>query len=174
MIEENLQATAEETTSQETEELDLSLETEEQATGENGEPDAETLKAEIKKLKETNAQLYKRFKEAKESKPVEVAKNDKSNSKITREEVILFAKGFTEEEVELANKLAKVQGVNPLVAAEDPYFQSKYQERIKKEQAERASLGASKNSGNFIPKDIGKMSKEEHEKLFHKAMGNVR
>lgn len=173
---EELQETAEETTSQETEELDLSLESEdegEQETGDNGEPDVEVLQAQINKLKRTNAQLYSRYKEVKEKKPVEAVKASKSNSSLTREEAILFAKGYTEEEVNLAVKLAKVNGVNALVAAEDDYFKTVVEKRQKKEQSAKASLGASSGGNKFVPKPVGQMSEEAHQKYFHEVMSKV-
>ena len=137
--------------------------------------DVNALKAELAKKQKEIDKLYARYKNEKEAKQ-EIVKKPISNSGLTREareEAILFAKGHTEEEVELANKLAKVSGTNLLVAAEDPYFKSKVQERLKKEKSEQASIGASKGGGKFVPKDIGKMSKEDHEKLYHQMMGNV-
>lgn len=166
----------EEKTSQETEELDLELDVEEsseQSTGDNGEPDVDVLKAQNDKLKKTNAQLYNRLKEAKEKKPVETVKASKSNSSLTREEAILFAKGHTEEEVNLAVKLAKVSNSNPLVAAEDEYFKSVVEKRLKKEQSAKASLGASNGGNKFSPKPVGKMTEEEHAKYFHEVMSRV-
>lgn len=165
MTEENIEETQfEETTSQETVELDHY---EEQDAGDNSEPDAEALRAENEKLKEQNAKLYARVKKPTAQKPV------KDNSSLSREEAILFAKGYTEEEVNLANKLAKVEGISTLVAAEDPYVKGKIEERLKKEKSEKASLGASSGSSKFIPKDIGKMSAEDHAKLYHETMRQV-
>lgn len=176
MSEENLQETAiEETTSQETEELDLDLELEsegEQEKGESSEPDTEALKAELAKVKEHNAKLYARLKKTEVKKPAEAVKHS-TNSGLTREEAILFAKGYTEEEVDLANRLAKVNGTNPLVAAEDSYFKAKVQARLKKEQSAKAALGASNGSSKFVPKDVGSMPREEHIKLFHEVMSKI-
>lgn len=164
----------EETTSQETEELDLAPEEEgEQVSGDSGEPDAEALKAQIAKMKEQNAKLYARLKQAEVKKPTEAVKTSKSNSSLTREEAILFAKGYTEEEVNLAMKLAKVNGVNALVAAEDDYFKTVVEKRQKKEQSAKASLGASSGANKFAPKSVGKMTDEEHAKYFHEVMSRV-
>jgi hypothetical protein len=100
-------------------------------------------------------------------------KSSHSNSSLTREEAILFAKGYTDEEVNLANKLAKVNGVSTLVAVEDDYFKSVVEKRQKKEQSARASLGASNGGNKFVPKSVGKMSEEEHAKYFHDVMSKV-
>ena len=134
--------------------------------------DVNALKAELAKKQKEIDKLYARYKNEKEAKQ-EIVKKPISNSGLTREEAILYAKGHTDEEIELANKLAKVSGTNLLVATEDPYFKSKVQERLKKEKSEQASIGASKGGGKFVPKDIGKMSREDHEKLYHQRMGNV-
>lgn len=96
-----------------------------------------------------------------------------ANSGLTREEAILFAKGHTEEEVDLANKLAKVNGVSLVKAIEDDYFKSVVNNRLKKEKSDRASLGASNGNSKFVPKDVGKMSRDEHQKLFHEVMSKV-
>lgn len=174
MTEENIEETQfEEQTSQETEELDLDLEldSEEQATTED-EVDVEALKAELAKTKELNTKLYARVKKTEVKKP-EATKTSKTNSSLTREEAILFAKGHTEEEVNLANKLAQINGTNPLVAAEDTYFKTVVRARLKKEESAKASLGASNGNNKFTPKDVGEMSDEEHQKLFQETMSRV-
>jgi len=165
MLEDNLDENPiEEQTSEETVELDHEVE---QDAGDDGEPDVEALRAENEKLKKQNAKLYERTKKPASKKPV------KDNSSLTREDAILFAKGLTEEEVDLANKVAKVEGVSTLVAAEDPYVKGKIAERLKKERSDKASLGASSGSSKFTPKDIGKMSNEEHASLYHETMSKV-
>lgn len=162
---------SEETTSQETEELDLDQEGE-QVESDDSELDAETLKTELDKTKELNAKLYARLKKNEAKKPVKTAKSS-SNSSITRDETILFARGYTEEEVVLANKLAKIEGISTLAASEDAYVKAKVQERLKKEKSAKASLGASGGNAKFAPKNTGDMTTEEHTKLFHETMGNV-
>ena len=172
MTEENFEETqVEETTSQETEELDLELETaDEQVEATDEAEDVETLKAKVAKLEETNKKLYARVK-----KPVQKKSETQStnNSSLTREEAILFAKGHTEEEVDLANKLAKVNGVSLVKAAEDDYFKSVVNKRLKQEKSDKASLGASGGANKFVPKNVGTMPRDEHIKLFHEVMSKV-
>lgn len=173
MTEENFEETqVEETTSQETEELDLELETVEQDEAEGEAETVETLKAKLAKTEETNKKLYARLKKPVQKKP-ETQTQSNNNSGLTREEAILFAKGHTEEEVDLANKLAKVNGVSLVKAAEDDYFKSVVNNRLKKEKSDKASLGASNGNSKFVPKDVGKMSRDEHQKLFHEVMSKV-
>ena len=172
MTEENIEETQfEENTSEETKELDLD-QGGEQVEGNNSEPDVETLKADLNKTKELNAKLYARLKKTETKKPIKTVK-DSSNSNLTREEAILFAKGYTEEEVDLVNKLAKVNESSILETLEDPYIKTKVLERQKKENSAKASLGASGGSSKFQPKDVGSMSKEEHSKLYHDTMSKI-
>lgn len=171
MTEENFEETqVEETTSQETEELDLDLELEE----EQGEADVDNAEAQtrakIKQLEETNAQLHARLKRAEKKSTATTSSN---NSGLTREEAILFAKGHTEEEVDLAVKIAKVNDVSMLEAINDPYFKAKVNARVKKEKSSQASLGASGGTSRFVPKDTGSMSREDHMKLFHETMSRL-
>ena len=155
------------------EELDLDLTDEEEqdadeSKAEDKSEDVEALKAKIAELDAKNKQLYARIK-----KPDKVEKKPTTNSGLTREEAILFAKGYTEDEVILAVKLSKIAGTNPLVSAEDPYFKSVVATRLKKEKAEQASLGASGGTNKFAPKSVGKMTEEEHQKYFHEVMSRV-
>jgi polyhydroxyalkanoate synthesis regulator phasin len=174
MEEEIFDTEVEETTSEETEELDLedSSQDEEQDEADDSEAeDVEALKARVAKLEATNKQLYARTKKG-EKTPV-TAQKSKSNSSITRDEAILFAKGHTEDEVELANKLAKVNGGSLMEAVNDTYFKSVVASRRKKEVASKASLGASSGSSKYTPVEVGKMTPDEHKAYFHKVMGNT-
>jgi hypothetical protein len=174
MLEENNISNEElETSENPDEELDLDLDEDNQdesdeSMTEDSSEDVESLKAKLKELEDKNKQLYARVKKT-DTKPE--AKKSSNNSGLTREEAILFAKGYTEDEVELAVKLAKINEVNPLVAAEDSYFKAKVLERKQKEKSSRASLDASGSTNKFTPKDIGKMSDEEHAKLYYEKMG---
>jgi hypothetical protein len=101
-------------------------------------------------------------------------KPNETQSGLTKDEVILYAKGHTEDEVELAKKLASLSGISPLKATEDEIFKSKVNSRIKKEKSEQASLPASNASGRFkTEKPVGKMTKEEHQEYFKKVMSQV-
>lgn len=173
MTEENFEETQIENQDSLNPDEEINLE-EENDTPESGEgEDVETLKAELAKTKELNSKLYARLKKTEQKKPTDTVKDSKSKSSLTREEAILFAKGHTEEEVDLATKLAKVNGISILSASEDSYFKAKVLERLKKEKSEKASLGASNGSNKFIPKEVGKMDRDEHIKLFHEVMSKV-
>ena len=167
MIEETLDESLIEDTTSDT--YDDINDTDDETSADTGtDEDVEALKSKIKDLEDKNKQLYARTK-----KPVKKVAPSKSNSSLTREEAILFAKGFNDEEVDLANKLAKVADTNLLVAVEDDYFKSKHNQRLKKEQSENASLGSSNKSGKFQPQNVGEMDKDEHRKLFDDIMSKV-
>ena len=131
-----------------------------------------------KKLQQKNKELYERAKKAealaKEVKSKTIIKNNETQpSSLSREEAILFAKGYTEDEVELANKLAKVNGINVLAAVEDDYLKAKRNERLRKEKSEKASLPASNGVGRFkTDKSVGEMTEDEHRDYFNKVMNN--
>lgn len=139
--------------------------------------DAPTLEdyERLKKEKETLLAQKEHWRKKAETivKPKETLKNNETqSSSLSREEAILFAKGYTEDEVDLANKLAKVNGVNILEAIEDDYLKAKRNERLRKEKSEKASLPASNSVGRVkAEKPIGEMTEEEHKAYFDKVMG---
>jgi len=105
---------------------------------------------------------------AKEAKAKPIKKTN-TESTLSRDEAILFAKGHTEEEVGLALKLAKLNEVSVSDAITDEIFIAKVNSRKKIEQEEKASLGASKGNSKVITeKPIGEMSKDEHMEFFNK------
>ncbi len=162
----------EETTSQEIEDLVLELDDEsDEQDGDNNDADVDSLKAKLAKTEETNKKLYARLKKG-EKKVVKSVKST-TKSSLTRDEAILFAKGHTEAEVELATKLSQLNDISLVDASKDPYFTAQVQGRIKKEKSDKASLGASSGTSKHTPQDIGKMSEEDHAKLFHETMGNA-
>lgn len=135
------------------------------------ETDADTPTLEdYEALKQKNKELYERAKKAealaKAKKDAELKSNktNETQSGLSREEAILYAKGYTDEEVELANKLAKVNDTTPLKAIEDEIFKAKVNVRLKKERSEKASLSPSAGAGRIQPdKPTTEMTPEEHK-----------
>lgn len=128
---------------------------------------AEKAERELKELKST---LPKKTEPQSEGQP---AKASESNG-LTREEAILFAKGLSQEQVDKAVSIAKLEGVNPLVAAESDYFQFWKTEQEKKAEAENTQLGASRGSAKIKPKkdfDTPGLTPEEHKALWKEKMG---
>jgi len=131
--------------------------------------DYNKLKQEAETLK---AQKDHWRKKAESKKPL-AETNKPEGESLSRDEVILIAKGYTDEEVALALKLSKVQGISMLEAIEDDYLKSKINARKKKEKSEQASLGASTSSVIRADKPIGEMTDAEHEALYRKTMAKV-
>ena len=131
-------------------------------------------------LKKKNRVLYERTKRAEEAaksiktKTSTILKSTEQTG-VSREEVILYAKGYTEDEVATALKLATLNGENPLVVAEsDEYFKSKVASRKKKEKSEQASLPASSGVARVkADKPIGEMERDEHADYYKKVMENL-
>lgn len=127
-------------------------------------------------LKEKNKVLFERAKKAEalaKTKKELLNKSNETQSSLSREEAILYAKGYTDEEVQFANKIARIEGVSPLVAIEDELFKGKVNERKQKELSEKAALPASGGSSRYqAEKPTGEMTEEEHKAYFDKVMGN--
>jgi len=152
----------------------------EEVVEDNTETDSTPTLEDYEVLKQKNRELYERAKKAealakaKRDAELKSNKTNETQTGLSREEAILYAKGYTDDEVELANKLAKVNGTNPLVAIEDEIFKAKVSARLKKEKSEKASLGASNSSSQFkSAKPYKEMTEEERVAQFNKAMGNV-
>lgn len=94
-------------------------------------------------------------------------KQESQNTGLTREEAILFAKGFTEDEVDLANKIAKVNGIPVIEATNDDYFKSVVEKRKEQERSSNAQL---RPSNGYQAKDVSKMTTDEHRNAFLDAM----
>jgi len=139
---------------------------------EDDQPSVEDLQKQLKTALAQKEHFRKKSQEKKETKE-EINKTNTPTT-ITRQEAILFAKGYTEEEVDLANKISGINGVSLLEAIEDEYVKTKVDSRRQKEKSEKASLNTS--SGNApvkADKPVGDMTREEHEKYFRKVMGGV-
>jgi hypothetical protein len=170
----DLQETTEDTTTSQT-----TVEGEEESAGAN-------LEAENADLKTKNAQLFERLQKAKGlvkqpdgtwAKPAVTAPAPKpaetAPTGLTREEGILFSKGFDEAEVEHAQKVATLQGVKLTEAIKDPLFttwKSNKDADVKKQQAQ---LGTSKGARTTVKKslDTPGLSDEDHKELFKEMIG---
>jgi len=129
------------------------------------EADEVDWKAEALKYK---AILARKAKPKQEVKPAQ-----KSVSGLSREEAILFAKGYEEKDIDYLNLIAKGKGVSLAEAQKDELFMA-YQEKaqIEKKSAQ-AKLRASNSSGYSKPTEtfaVG-MSEADHKALWKKQMG---
>lgn len=131
---------------------------------------------ETEKLKQSNARLYARLKKAeealkaKEEQP-KVSSQVPSQS-ISREEVILIAKGYNEQELEVAQGIAKGFGIPLTKAVEHEMFVTYKEKKDKETKSEKAKLGASNSSGSRRDDKVKPgMSDEDHKELWKKAVG---
>jgi len=123
---------------------------------------AEKAEAKLKELKDTMGEK------------TEEKTEEKEQTGLTREEAILFAQGLSEEEINHASKIAKVDGTSLTEAVGGDFFKTWKKSNEDKVRSEKAQLGTSKGS----PKVEGKkdfntpnLSKDEHKELFMKSQG---
>lgn len=158
-----------------TDENNDSLNVEEVSDTDEVEDDDTPTVADYEKLKQQNKELYERAKKAEaiaKAKKEAINKPKENQSSLSREEAILYAKGYTDDEVSLANKISKLEGVSPLVAIEDDLFKAKVEARKKKEKSEQAALPASGGVGKYkTEKPVGEMTREEHEAYYKRVIG---
>jgi hypothetical protein len=155
------------------EEVDASVEEPiiEEETEASNEPTLEDYQRLVKENQTLKAQ-----KEHFKKKATQTAKETETNktntqSGLSREEAILFAKGLSEEDVEEASKIAKLNGVSLIKATEDPYFKFKQESRQAEEKAKGAKLGASSGSGSITAIPVSEMTREQHMEYMKKITG---
>lgn len=130
---------------------------------------------EVAKLRSENKKLIEIIKRRKEkeaqAKPTQTQTISKPSNSITRDEAVLFAQGFSEEDVDYLNVVAKGTGLPLKEAKEHPIF-SAYLEKLESEKRnKKASMGASKGSTIKKPVVMSGLSKEEHLKIWREKNG---
>jgi len=123
---------------------------------------AAILERKNKKIAELEAQVAG-------SQTVAPQKEEVTQTGLSRDEAILFAKGLTEEEVEKASKIAQIEGVTLTEAVNNEMFIAWKTAKKQAEKSAQAGLGTSKGSPK-VPekKDFSTpgLTKEEHLELF--------
>lgn len=144
----------------------------EEPQGEDTDWKAEAEKAKAEALK------YKAILERKQKKEAqpEEAKTDKPISNesqyLTREEAVLIAKGFDDEHLAHAKKIAKGAGISLLDAVNDPLFIAFEEKQKEEKRKQKAQLNASNSSGRTPKgKPIGEMTREENEAYWRDRIG---
>lgn len=151
------------------------------ASQETADTDAKVaeLESKLKASEEAREKLYARLKRE-GSKDGEASKADKTEQKadtaapaLSREEGILFSKGFSEEEVEQAKKVATLQGVKLIEAVNDDLFTGWKAKRDKEVKDRAAQLGPSKGGKPTTKKTFttSGLSEEDHKALFNEKLG---
>lgn len=152
------------------EETETELDTEHVETEEVEDDNDEVtkLRSENKKLVE----IIKRRKEREAQAPQETKQTiNKTNNTISREEAILFAQGFSEEDVDHLNLVAKGSGLSIKEAREHPLFVSYMEKQDMEKKARKASMGTSKGSSATKKVDLSLLSDDEHKEVWLKALG---
>ena len=135
----------------------------------SNEPTLEDYQKALKQIETLKAQKEHFKKKATQTTKEETNKTNTPTG-LTREEAILFAKGLTEEDIDLAAKIAKVNGVSLVKATEDEYFQAKLEARQQEIRSRGAKLGASTGGGFNVPTNL---SDEEHEAYARKILNSL-
>ena len=107
---------------------------------------------------------------------VKVNKTNTEQVGLTREEAIFYAKGGSEDDLELAKKIAKVDNVSILVAMEDDLYKSKIAQREDAEKIKKNQLGSSKGSqtgSGHEEKPLKDMTRDEHIAHMKKTIPNL-
>lgn len=152
------------------EETETELDTEHVETEEVEDDNDEVtkLRSENKKLVE----IIKRRKEREAQAPQETKQTiNKTNNTISREEAILFAQGFSEEDVDHLNLVAKGSGLSIKEAREHPLFVSYMEKQDMEKKARKASMGTSKGSSTTKKVDLSNLSEDEHKAVWFKTLG---
>jgi len=93
---------------------------------------------------------------------------------LTREEAILFARGMTEDDVEMASKVAGVEGTSLLEAVESPLYKGYKTANEEKLKSQKAQIPASRRGQTYEPpKDFKNTggNRADHKAAFNVAMG---
>ena len=130
------------------------------------------------KIQEANKKLYARLKKEQEARKAaeEQLKNLQSNNQvanqsISREEVILLAKGFSDEDLQMAQGIAKGFGIPLSKAVEHEMFTTYKGKKEAEAKANKAKLGASNSSGSRKDDSVRPgMSDEDHKELWKKIV----
>ncbi len=116
-----------------------------------------------KKIADLEAKLEEKAGNTSEDKKVS------SDTGLSRDEAILFAKGLSDDEVDKALSIAKNEGISPREAINGDYFKFWKEKQEKKEKSKQASLGTSKGSPKAVEKtsfNTKDSSREDHKALF--------
>lgn len=116
-----------------------------------------------KKVKTLQAQKEHWRKKATQSAPIEKTEIKQNNNEyLTREEGVLLAKGYDDEDLARLNIIAKAEGKKITEVTNDEMFIAWKEKKDEKVKAVKAQLGSSKNSTSKTSKPVSEMTPEEH------------
>ena len=107
------------------------------------------------------------------SAPIEQEQSAQAAGSLSREEAILFAKGFTEAEVEKMKKVAAVEGIKLTDVPANDIFTAWKAKQDAEARDREAQLGASRGGRSKVHKtfETKGLSDEEHRALFQEKIG---
>ena len=127
---------------------------------------AEKAEATAKEAKEKLEALEKKVQSLNQEPKSETKVNDEP---LSRDETILIAKGYSDDEVETAKKLSLVEGTTIADAVKTEMFTAWKAQRDEKASNEKAQLGASNGSAPHSEEGFkAGMTDEDHKALFAK------
>ena len=135
--------------------------------------EAEELRVKVEQLEKENKTLKIQKAKNKQKKAEPKAKSEKTES-LTRDEAILFARGLSEEEVEKAKSIAKIEEQSVIEAVDSDFFTIWKDKNDKAKETQETQLGASKGSARALRRKTfsdSDLTAEEHKELFNKKMG---
>ncbi len=154
----------------EQDETELDTEHIENEESENDSDEVSKLRSENKKLIEIIKRRKERETNSTQSKPTQTI-NTNNAQPITRDEAVLFAQGYSEEDVDYLNVVAKGTGLSIKEAKEHPIFAAYIEKLDKEKKAKKASMGTSKGSPMHKEVSLAGISAEEHKNIWKEKMG---
>jgi hypothetical protein len=134
--------------------------------------DVEKIKAELAKYKAIADRKTKKLEELKSSlEEKKETKETKKEPNLTRDEAIFLAKGGTEDELEVLNRIRGERTLKD--AAKDEIFVAWREKRQQEDEAKQAQLRPSGSGSSAAKKSYGDMSPEEHRKAYLDAIEEV-
>ena len=145
--------------------------TEESDVSQLTEDDYNNVLSEKERLEKENAKLKRLFANAREHTKDTPKKPLQTNqpSALSRDELILFAKGLSEDEVEEAKFIADRLGVSPIEATNHQRFKLFKESKEQEDKSKKAQVSVSKR-GQVVQEqktfNTPGLTREEHKRLF--------
>lgn len=109
-----------------------------------------------------------------ELKELKAKSNETPTSGLSREEAMLIAKGFSDDELNYASKVATLEGVNLLEAVNTDLFQTWKVGKDQKKKEQEAKLRASRSAGSRAGEEktltSPGLSSQEFRKMYSEAL----
>lgn len=139
----------------------------------------EQLKARLAASEEARKKLYARLqREKSKGKPATPptaapSATPATPTPLTRDEAIIIAKGYSEEELEQAKKVSVLENCTPVQALEKDLFKDWKTRRDKDETDRKAQLPTSRGGRSTVKKSFSTpgLSDEDHKQMFQDKLG---